>query len=417
MSWNQLIQPNRTVKGRVGMCLEYVRIVFGQPAIERTALIGWNRAVYKHADRNHPTDVAVPLWWNWTSPADGINYGHVVWFDPTDGTYTSSPFATSTGWFIVKSIDAITNELKKYGSTSYLGWTEDISGGRVVQYAPEPTSKTQRVVGSTKTAYRKSPNRSDELIDWWDAGAICNFKGFVRGDSVDNNDIWFVGALTSGYSWSGGFTDSGTHDLPDLTPIPPVVVPPVIPPVEKPYTFTKDFDFVTEVVPAANGNFEYGNFPASPNSIVIHDFGEANVDTYQSVKNTFTKKGTEVSAHFVISKAKLSQFVSLKDRAYHAGPGGNNNYGIETDPAFKNDPVQIANIQKLTKALQELTQKKLGVHKHSEFMPTKCGDDVNLALYDIPYPIVIMPPEVDYSKENNDLLKWIVALLKKIFNQ
>lgn len=87
------------------------------------------------------------------------------------------------------------------------------------------------------TRYRLEPNRSALMHpkfpngltdgDWYD------FKGFVHGESVEGNDIWFVGMHSGGYAWSGGFYDPGTHDLPDLTPntsTPPVVDPPVVTP-------------------------------------------------------------------------------------------------------------------------------------------------------------------------------------------
>jgi GH25 family lysozyme M1 (1,4-beta-N-acetylmuramidase) len=76
----------------------------------------------------------------------------------------------------------------------------------------------QRVVGPGGVHYRNAPNTSAiDLQPVFAAGEVLDFKGYVHGEKVDNNDVWFVGRYTGGYSWSGGFTDTGTHDLADLT--------------------------------------------------------------------------------------------------------------------------------------------------------------------------------------------------------
>lgn len=76
----------------------------------------------------------------------------------------------------------------------------------------------QRVAGPEGVYYRKEPKRSGEAIELFAGGDVVDFKGFVRGEAVDGNDIWFVGRHTGFYSWSGGYTDSGTHDLVNMTP-------------------------------------------------------------------------------------------------------------------------------------------------------------------------------------------------------
>lgn len=61
-------------------------------------------------------------------------------------------------------------------------------------------------------------------------GTIEVFTGYVHGENINGNDIWFVDA--KGFAWSGGFEDSGVVGLADLTvvppPVPPVVVPPAV---------------------------------------------------------------------------------------------------------------------------------------------------------------------------------------------
>ncbi len=84
--------------------------------------------------------------------------------------------------------------------------------------ASEPLLGYQRKVGADAVYYRKAASRDGEKIELFDPGEVVNFKGFVKGETVEGNNIWFVGRFTGGYSWSGGYTDKGTHDLADLTP-------------------------------------------------------------------------------------------------------------------------------------------------------------------------------------------------------
>ena len=84
--------------------------------------------------------------------------------------------------------------------------------------AAAPLEPYQRIT-SYAAKYREQPNSTATLLATFDPGEVVNFKGFVKGEVVDGNDIWFVGRFTGGYSWSGAYTDSSTHDLPDLTPV------------------------------------------------------------------------------------------------------------------------------------------------------------------------------------------------------
>jgi hypothetical protein len=158
------------------------------------------------------------------------------------------------------------------------------------------------------------------------------------------------------------------------------------------YSFTPDFDFV-EVIPAGIGNFQYGNFPANPDSVVIHQFGTLGVDTLNSTINTFNNPngGRQVSAHFVVSGKRIIQMVSLKDRAYHAGTVGNNYVGIETDPA--QDADTIASTKKLLAALKTKFGRELTkvLHKNVPGNSTNCGASITLSKYDLTTPVIVVP--------------------------
>ncbi len=229
---------------------------------------------------------------------------------------------------------------------------------------------------------RSQPTTKSNIVKEFTHGEILDFKGYVHGEDPigRGNDIWFVGKHSNTYWYSGAFSDTGTHDLADLTPKPTAPEPtPESPKPETKYQFEKDVDCVTEVIPASIGNFEYGNFPLSPLKLVIHDFGKHGLDTYQSTINEFTKKGTEKSAHFVVSGKKITQMVSLKDRAYHARSAGNVYIGIETDPT--QDPDTLASARLLIRELEQKYGYKFEFIEHNQLEATECGDDVNLENY------------------------------------
>ncbi|MFA5172579.1 MAG: D-alanyl-D-alanine carboxypeptidase family protein [Sulfuriferula sp.] len=139
----------------------------------------------------------------------GGGYGHTGVIIAIDGrnvqiaqqnTFTQQ--AVYTGWF-----DAY--------STSVTGFLRPKIAFSEGTPALQPY---QRTVGADGVYYRKTATKAGEAIELFKGGDVVDFKGFVRGESVDGNNVWFVGRYTGFYSWSGGYTDSGTHDLPDLTP-------------------------------------------------------------------------------------------------------------------------------------------------------------------------------------------------------
>ncbi len=275
----------------------------------------------------------------------------------------------------------------------------------------------QRVVGAVGVNHRAAPSTSSQILREWGKDEVLTFKGFVRGENVSGNNIWYVGYYSGGYLWSGSFENPITTGLDDLTPTVPNPTP--LTPEEPKYNFTKDLNCVTEVIPAATTNFQYGNFPIKPTNSVVHQFGAVGIDTYESTINTFKKKTIvekeQKSSHFVVSKKKITQSVSLKDRAYHAGPNGNNNIGIESDPA--QDAETVTSVKLLLKQLHAKYGYELAPIKHSSIMLTSCGTAINLDNYIEKEPGVPTPPPAsDIDKENNNILKQILAILKSIFN-
>jgi len=248
---------------------------------------------------------------------------------------------------------------------------------------------------------REAPSVNAKLLEEFiQPNDVFDFKGYVVGEAYSGNNIWFVGRYgTPTYFWSGAFTDPGTSGLPNLTdelfPKKPEPTP-----VEQPYSFTKDLDVVTEVIPANNKNFQKGNFPTTPSKVVIHDFGTDGKDTVTSTVNWFQNPASETSAHFVVSGKRIIQMVSLSDRAWHAGSNGNAYIGIETDP--KQDPDTIESVNKLLNAIEAKYGYRPTPIKHSEIMKTACGDDVDLANYEKKEPLPVETPPAPVPTPDNN---------------
>ncbi len=290
--------------------------------------------------------------------------------------------------------------------------------------APSNTAvnANQRITASAANQ-RTSPTRSGAVVKLWEADTILDFKGWVAGEMVDGHDVWFVGAYSDTYFWSGAFTDTTTNGLPDLrpaatvpapqpapapTPAPVVVAPPAPAPAPTKYSFAPAFEFV-EVIPAALPNFQSGNFPSAPTHAVIHQFGTLGVDTLGSTLNTFTNPNMErvASAHFVVSGNRIVQMIALTDRAYHAGSVGNNFIGIETDPA--QDDATVASTRKLLAALNARYGYTLVLVRHKDVQgnATSCGSLIDLDKYKPePTPGPVDPAPIDEAKVIEDFQKW-----------
>lgn len=285
---------------------------------------------------------------------------------------------------------------------------------------------TQRVTGELGVKRRGAPDKNAQQLELFGPDLILTFRGYVRATDPygDGNNVWFVGALgTPTYFHSSGFTDMDTHDLPDLTaelvpqPAPPVVVAPdVRPPLPDPalppavYDFALDFAMVNGIqvqkAPANITNVDVDNFPNDPDTAVCHWWNDmAHAPSFDSVLGEFQRKEAYKSAHFVVQDDRIAQMVSLKDRAYHAGPGGNGWYGIEISPfaiergadgQYTARALRIqANVRELLlliKARRNRAELRLVLHKQVPGAATSCSD-LDLATF-VPAPPVVIPPVI-----------------------
>jgi len=133
-----------------------------------------------------------------------------------------------TGWISGESVDG--NNVWYQGTSGNWFWSggfvEGANGTGLTNLnptTPPPTTGTQRIVGPEGVKRRiGAPSTSAPAGEGLDAGVVGNFKGWINGENVGGNPVWFVG--TSGdYFWSGGFTSTSRDGLADLNPSTPPV--------------------------------------------------------------------------------------------------------------------------------------------------------------------------------------------------
>lgn len=125
MAYTQLIKPDLTTQGAVGMCLNYARRVFSIDSKYLTAWKSWENSD-QHKDRNYPKGVAVPLWFSYYIGSE--NYGHVVIAVPGKGLY-SSPYKSSQTHAVLSSIF----EVERIYGVKYAGWSTEINDVKVAK--------------------------------------------------------------------------------------------------------------------------------------------------------------------------------------------------------------------------------------------------------------------------------------------
>ncbi len=84
---------------------------------------------------------------------------------------------------------------------------------------PLPNKANVRTVakGSTPTiAGRKSPTTKSDKVQSLKRGVDATFDGFIRGEKIAGNSIWYRGAINGNYFWSGNFTTKSGKGLKDL---------------------------------------------------------------------------------------------------------------------------------------------------------------------------------------------------------
>ena len=272
---------------------------------------------------------------------DGWKYGesiggNKVWFRGAfSGAYFWSGSFTDTGTHDLKSLTGASIPASSGGTP-----ISELDGNQRRVAADIPANG--RVGASTATAVIGSVEGKD----------FGTFDGWVTGEKISGNDVWFRGAFSGAYFWSGSFTDIGTHDLTDLNKVvvPPVVEPTPLPPARDPNLIQpKAADFPAWIQfgikrntrdNRAAINAEARAYYASkgqaddyfPVKQVAHWWGSPDAGySHDGVVNTLTGKA-DYSVHFVVSAGRVTEVQPLNLVAYTTGSASMRSWSTENDP-------------------------------------------------------------------------------------
>lgn len=110
-------------------------------------------------------------------------------------------------------------KFRKWGTLPCMGWL-------VPKTQAKPALQgSQRIVADGGVNRRSDPSTNNAPVETFAKGDVLDFGGWLYGQVIDNNNVWFKGRYSDTYFWSGAFTDTGAHDLTDLNPAKPTVTP------------------------------------------------------------------------------------------------------------------------------------------------------------------------------------------------
>ena len=103
-----------------------------------------------------------------------------------------------------------------------------------IQPVTPTLSASQRQAGAAGVFRRAEPTTQSERLEGdLEPNEIGNFVGWIRGENVGGNDVWFQG-ISGNWFWSGAFTSQSVDGLADLNQTVPVVEPVIPEPVVEP---------------------------------------------------------------------------------------------------------------------------------------------------------------------------------------
>jgi len=184
MPFTQLVIPNPNIACQPGWCLQYVRQTFGAPVVEPTATAGWENAQYRHEDWNFPVGCWVPVWFSLKNePA-----GHVALLAPDGTVYSTSDDST-----IPHHHPSMADLIAYYwrNPLTYLGWSEDISGVRVVENFSLETESVDEMVDVGAIAAETAKQIMNYNLDreGSNLGGQLNLAAFLKWSDANNEAL------------------------------------------------------------------------------------------------------------------------------------------------------------------------------------------------------------------------------------
>lgn len=255
---------------------------------------------------------------------------------PTGDPLPSGTIGNFKGWVYGETVEG--NNLWYVGISGDFFWSGSFTEVATHDLAdmnstnPPPAGNQRVVLSSDAANQRTEPKTSAPVQGSIPAGDTGTFDGWIHGDSVDGNDVWFRGAISGLWSWSGGFTDTGTHDLTDLNGLDPDPDPVLDPgykdrPVDSP---------LATWVGSPNYNWrEPRDAGEAPSHITMHWMDgtlagtDAQFQKFTEINENGTANGSASS--YGIGQTEIHQYVQEKD--YHQADGDtySNRWGLSIE--------------------------------------------------------------------------------------
>ena len=194
MAWANKTGIDEGAQDYAGYCLRFQQRVFpGSPVTYYpTARSAWDNSGFKHWEM--PDDSAiVPITYSWVGTINGTyqDWGHAAVYFPGRGVLSSPGSGYGQQWF-----PSIENLAQRWGLT-YLGWTEDVGGFRVVDYvdapAPAPTPSPEPTPGGTYYDVVVDDNLWGIAERFYGYANWDNVMGIANANGIENPALIFPG--------------------------------------------------------------------------------------------------------------------------------------------------------------------------------------------------------------------------------
>jgi hypothetical protein len=217
----QIFNINLNVPATQGWCLKYVDDAIAAPARTSPAQVAYKNeynAGRMHYKEDLPTGVFVIIFFEILNGPDKDN-GHVALAKRIDANtieiHDSEVHSGQRG--IYGSVGEVQNWFaSKYGySLKYLGWSYSCDGRTIAADV-----KIERVITRTtshEVNVRDFPSKAGKIRTVFPKGKMFNVKGYVDGEFIDGNKIWFVTKEEGWFVNANYVTDKTLKELPDIT--------------------------------------------------------------------------------------------------------------------------------------------------------------------------------------------------------
>lgn len=218
----QIFNINLNVPATQGWCLQYVDDAINAPNRSKYAQHAYKKefnAGRMHYQEDIPSEAYVVMYFEILNPGPDKESGHIALAKRIDAQtieiHDSEVHSGQRG--VYGSVGEVQNWFaSRYGySLKYLGWSYSCDGRTIAADV-----KIERVITRTTSHnvnVRDFPSKAGKIRTVFPKGKVFNVKGYVDGEFIDGNKIWFVTKEEGWFVNANYVTDKTLKELPDIT--------------------------------------------------------------------------------------------------------------------------------------------------------------------------------------------------------